>query len=73
LGNILVKALTTFSSGVTLCSDTPAQAHHGLRDSIVRRWSVQQQAQRQRRRAENQKIGPQQQQKHRPPALIPVV
>jgi hypothetical protein len=52
---------------------TPAQAHQGLRDSIVRRRSVQQQAQRQRRRAENQKVSPQQQQKHRPPALVPVV
>ena len=51
---------------------TPAQAHQGLRDSIVRRRSVQQQAQRQRRRAENQKVSPQQQQNNRPPALVPV-
>jgi putative transposase len=51
---------------------TPAQAHQGLRESIVRRRSVQQQAQRQRRRAENQKVSPPQQQNHRPPALVPV-
>lgn len=51
---------------------TPAQAHQGLRDSIVRRRSVQQQAQLQQRRAENQKIKPPQQQNNRPPALSPV-
>ena len=51
---------------------TPAQAHQGLRDSIVRRRSVQQQAQRLRRRAHNQKISPPQPQNNRPPALAPV-
>jgi len=52
---------------------TPAQAHLGLRDSIVRRRSEQQQAQRQWRRAENPKVSPPQQQNNRPPALVPVV
>jgi putative transposase len=51
---------------------TPAQAHQGLRELIVRRRRAQQQAQRQHRRAENLKIHPPQPQNHRPPALAPV-
>jgi hypothetical protein len=43
-----------------------------LRDAIVRCRSVQQETQRPRRRAENQKINPPQQQNNRPPALLPV-
>ena len=51
---------------------TPAQAHQGLRDSIVHRRTVQQQAQRQRRRAETRKSVHNSKHYNRPPALLPV-
>jgi putative transposase len=51
---------------------TPAQAHQGLREAIVRRRALQRQTQRQRRRAENQKTNPPAQSNNRPPALTPV-
>jgi putative transposase len=51
---------------------TPAQAHQGLRETIVRRRAVQHQAQRQHRRAENLKTHPPQPQNHRPPALVSI-